>query len=146
MDENSRQHRGRSAAEGGKHREHSTEATGQLLARRLVESTGSHTRLEERLRAEENELRRCFDEGHLTAEIPEDLPDFIGSEHEVWSDGVEVLKATLPGAYGRRWGSRRFASPSEYLERIHLAQNAFGFPWIVNGLASEAGRIRIITT
>lgn len=77
--------------------------------------------------------------------IPGGLPDFAGSEHEVWSDGDNVLKATLPGAYGRRWGSRRFASPSEYLDRIHIAETAFAFPWNVLGLCLEAGKVRIVT-
>ena len=116
-----------------------------MLARRLAESVGSDTRDDERLRAEEEELRRRLEDGGLTASLPDELPDFVGSEHEVWSDGHKVLKATLPGAYGRRWGSRRFASPSEYLQRIHFAQTAFAFPWEVIGLCEEAGRVRIVT-
>lgn len=116
-----------------------------MLARRLAESIGSNSRDDERLRAEEEELRGCLDNSGLSAAIPEGLPDFVGSEHEVWSDGDRVLKATLPGGYGRRWGSRRFATPSEYLDRIHLAQTAFAFPWIVIGLCEEAGKIRVVT-
>ncbi|MEM7014253.1 MAG: hypothetical protein AAF585_22560, partial [Verrucomicrobiota bacterium] len=84
--------------------------------------------------------------GLLITEIPRQLPEFIGSEHEVWaSDGV-VIKATLPGSYGRLWGERRFAIPPEYLHRIELARSAFAFDWRVVGLTHEAGRVRIVTS
>src|SRR5262245_47141183 len=74
----------------------------EILAGRLVEATRLFSRPDERLRSEEAELSRCLDQGLLSAELPETLPDFIGSEHEVWSDGQRVIKATLPGSFGRR--------------------------------------------
>ncbi|MGA0333617.1 MAG: hypothetical protein ACO3NW_06645 [Kiritimatiellia bacterium] len=69
----------------------------------------------------------------------------MGSEYEVWSDGEWVIKATLPGASGRRWGSRRFALFSEYLERLSLTQEIFALNWEFVGLALEMNRIRILT-
>ena len=117
----------------------------EILARRLAEATRLLSRPDERLRAEEAELCRCIDEGLLSAELPETLPDFIGSEHEVWSDGQQVIKATLPGSFGRRWGSRRFAFPSEYLRRIQLTEENFRLQWEVLGLVREIGRTRIVT-
>jgi len=116
-----------------------------LLARRLAQAIGKISRPDESFRREETVLRDCFDEGRLITTIPSGLPDFTGSEHEVWSDGVTVTKATLPGTYGRLWGGRRFATPSEYLERIRLGQVAFSFPWQLIGLAMEVGRIRLVT-
>jgi hypothetical protein len=113
----------------------------EILARRLVEATRLFSRPDERLRAEEAEICRCLDLGLLSAEVPETLPDFIGSEHEVWSDG----QATLPGSFGRRWGRRRFAFPSEYLRRIQLTEENFGLQWEVLGLVREIGRTRIVT-
>ena len=116
-----------------------------VLARRLAEATRGLPRPDEWLRAEEAELFRCLDEGSLRAELPEALPDFIGSEHEVWSDGHRVIKATLPGTFGRRWGRRRFCLPSEYLRRIQLTEENFGVSWDVLGLVREIGRVRIIS-
>ncbi len=86
-----------------------------MLARRLAESVGSNPREDERLRAEEEELRRCLDERDLVTGVPGDLPDFIGSEHEVWSDGHTVLKATLPGTPGI---SPAASSPSMAVRRV----------------------------
>ena len=117
----------------------------EILARRLAEATRSFSRPDERLRAEEAEICRCLDQGLISAELPETLPDFIGSEHEVWSDGQRVIKATLPGSFGRRWGRRRFAFPSEYLRRIQLTEENFGLQWDVVGLVREIGRTRIVT-
>ncbi len=56
-----------------------------------------------------------------------------------------VIKATLPGTFGRRWGRRRFALPSEYLRRIQLTEENFGLVWDVLGLVREIGRVRIVT-
>ena len=52
-------------------------------------------RFDERLRVEESELARCHGEGTLTASLPEELPDFVGSKHEVRSEGCRIVKATL---------------------------------------------------
>lgn len=115
------------------------------LTQRLARAARLFSRPDDRLRAEETELLRCLDQGLLTGELPAALPDFIGSEHEVWSDGQRVIKATLPGTFGRRWGRRRFALPSEYLRRIQLTEKNFGVSWEVLGLVREVGRVRIIT-
>lgn len=117
----------------------------EILARRLAEATRLFSRPDERLRAEEAEICRCLDQDLLSAQLPETLPDFIGSEHEVWSDGHQVIKATLPGSFGRRWGRRRFAFPSEYLRRIQLTEENFGLQWEVLGLVREISRTRIVT-
>lgn len=115
------------------------------LARRLSEAVGPDTREEDRARAEEEELQRCFEEGWLNSQLPSGLPHFVGSEHEVWSDGKTVTKATLPGSFGRCWGQRRFATASEYLERIRLAESCFELKWQVIGLVKEMGCIRMVT-
>ena len=122
-----------------------SEPTGQMLSRRLAESAGSHSRIDERSVAEEAELLECLHRESLTVEIPNSLPDFIGSEHEVWSDGETVTKATLPGSYGRLWGERRFALPSEYLRRIDLSNTIFAIRWEVVGLTLELNRVRIVS-
>ena len=122
-----------------------SETTGQMLSRRLAESVGSHSRIDERSAAEEAELLECLHRESLTVEIPNALPDFIGSEHEVWSDGESVTKATLPGTYGRLWGKRRFALPSEYLRRIDLSNQIFAIEWEVMGLTLELNRVRIVS-
>ena len=118
---------------------------GEVLARRLAEATRDLSRIDERLGAEEAEIAGIVDEGVVSVGLPEELPDFVGSEHEVWSDGQRVLKATLPGAYGRRWGQRRFSIPSEYLERIRLSRHVFAVNWQVLGLNQEAGKSRIVS-
>lgn len=123
----------------------SSETAGEMLARRLAQAAGSNPRLADRAAAEEAELSDLIDCRQLTANLPSALPDFIGSEHEVWSDGKWVTKATLPGAYGRLWGKRRFALPSEYIERLRLTNEIFSLSWEILGLTAELNRIRFIT-
>lgn len=123
----------------------SSETAGEVLARRLAQAVGSNPRLEDRAIAEESVLSDIINSQQLIAKIPSTLPDFIGSEHEVWSDGEWVIKATLPGAYGRLWGKRRFALPSEYIERLNLTNEIFSLQWLVLGLNIELNRVRIIT-
>lgn len=120
--------------------------SGELLARRLAAAAKGYSRLEEQLRAQERELELIFREQELHVDLPSGLPDFTGSEHEVWCDGERVLKATLPGGYGRLWGERRFASPLEYVQRVQWVEKRFGLPWRIGGLSQEMGRIRIIST
>ena len=122
-----------------------TETPREMLSRRLADAVGPDSQIGERAVAEENELRRLLGNQNLNTPLPSSLPDFIGSEHEVWSDGEWVIKATLPGASGRRWGSRRFALFSEYLERLSLTQEIFALNWEFMGLALEMNRIRILT-
>ncbi len=123
----------------------SSETAGEVLTRRLAQAVGSNPRLEDRAAAEERALSDLINCWQLTANIPSALPDFIGSEHEVWSDGEWVIKATLPGTYGRLWGKRRFALPSEYIERLSLSNEIFSLQWEVLGLTAELNRVRIIT-
>jgi len=122
-----------------------SETPGEMLARRLADAVGPGSQIDERAATEENELRCLLGNQSLTAPLPSIIPDFIGSEHEVWSDGEWVIKATLPGAFGRRWGSRRFALFSEYLERLTLTRAVFALNWEFMGLALEMNRIRILT-
>lgn len=120
-------------------------AAGELLTRRLVTATGALSRPEEQLRAQERELELIWREGVLSVELPHALPDFTGSEHEIWGNGRDVLKATLPGGYGRLWGARRFATPAEYLDRMTLLQACFAQKWQIVGLAREMGRTRLVS-
>lgn len=123
----------------------SSETAGEVLTRRLAQPAGPNPRLEDRAVAEERILSDLINCRQLTANLPSALPDFIGSEHEVWSDGKWVIKASLPGAYGRLWGKRRFALPSEYIERISLTVEIFALQWEVLGITAELNRFRIIS-
>ena len=123
----------------------SSQTAGEVLTRRLAQAAESNPRREDRSSAEERALSDIIRCESLTAIIPPALPDFIGSEHEVWSDGVWVTKATLPGTYGRLWGKRRFALPSEYLMRVTLSCEIFSLHWEVMGLAAELNRVRVVT-
>jgi hypothetical protein len=145
MDENDEHHSGGHASKDERNPEEGFREPGEMLARRLAAATRAISRDDERFRAEERVLEDAFAEGILVAQIPDELPDFVGSEHEVWSDGAIVLKATLPGSFGRKWGSRRFALPSEYVRRIEIIRDVFSFEWAITGLSREAGRIRVVT-
>lgn len=145
MDENVEHHSGGGTPKDERNPEESFREPGEMLTRRLAEATRAISRDDERFRAEERVLEDAFAEGELVALVPDELPDFVGSEHEVWSDGSIVLKATLPGTFGRKWGSRRFASPSEYFQRIEIIRDVFSFEWSIKGLTREAGRIRIVS-
>lgn len=118
---------------------------GKLLAERLAAAVGFNTREEELAAAEEAVLLESLNSSRFVVAVPAQLPDFIGSEHEIWCDGAWVIKATLPRSYGRLWGRRRFAFPSEYLVRIALTNYAFAIGWSVLGLGTEFGSVRIVT-
>lgn len=109
MDEDDNYDRRGSASEDGGHPEEGLGQAGTMLARRLAAATRTVSRIDERLRAEENALTEELIKGRLEETLPDKLPDFVGSEHEVWSDGTSVVKATLPGVFGRRWGARGLA-------------------------------------
>ena len=57
--------------------------SGELLAKRLAEATRDVSRVDERIRAEEAALTSEFARSYIAATLPDELPDFIGSEHEV---------------------------------------------------------------
>ena len=82
MDEDDNFDRRGSASEDGEHPEKSLDQTGTLLPRRLAEATRTVSRIGERLRAEEDAPRGELAEGRLKRRLPENLPDFVGSEHE----------------------------------------------------------------
>lgn len=54
--------------------------------------------------------------------LPAGFGQTRGSEHEVWlSDaGTRVIKATHAGEFGRKFDPARFATLTEYWERIEL--------------------------
>jgi hypothetical protein len=145
MDEDDNDDRRGSASEDGGHPEEGLGQAGTMLARRLAAATRTLSRIDERLRAEEDALSEELIEGRLEETLLDKLPDFVGSEHEVWSDGTSVVKATLPGVFGRRWGARRFGIPSEYLERVKVVRAVFSFDWRIVGIAAEAGKPRIVS-
>ena len=107
------------------------------LIRRLREAAGRVPRGEEWARAEKSELRLFFEESPVAASLPKRFPDGAGSEHEVWIVDGNALKATMPGEAGRIWSSRRMARPSEYLERMAIANDEFRMPWELVGIAEE---------
>ena len=105
MDEDDNDDRRGSASEDGGHPEEGLVQAGTMLARGLAAATRTVSRLDERLRAEENALA----EGLIRGRLEETLPD------------------KLPGFFGRRWGTRRFGIPSESLERVKLVRCVFAF-------------------
>ena len=143
MDEDDNFDRRGSASEDGEHPEKSLDQTGTLLPRRLAEATRTVSRIGERLRAEEDAPRGELAEGRLKRRLPENLPDFVGSEHEGGADGTSVVKATLPGGFWRRWGG---GVPSEYLERVGIVRDVFSFDWRITGPAEEADKPQVVTT
>lgn len=71
-----------------------------------------------------------------------------GSEHEVWfsDDGQTVIKATHAGETGRVFGPKQFASLTEYLERVQLLNEVFGFKWTILGMAGAGKLSRVVST
>ena len=110
MDESDKFDSRRGAEDDGGYPEQSLGQAGTMLARRLAAATRAVSRIDERLWAEEDALSKELAEGRLKESLPDKLPDFVGSQHEVWSDGKWVVKATLPGAFGRRWGGTEVCS------------------------------------
>ncbi len=79
----------------------------------------------------------------------ERLPDDAGQEHSVWLDenGLRLWKATHACMFGIVAGQARRSTPMDYLERIILCNEVFGFPWSIEGVWEDPfGRIRIVTT
>jgi len=72
-----------------------TEAPREMLSRRLADAVGPNSQIHERAATEENELRCLLGNQSLTAPLPSSIPDFIGSEHEVWSDGEWVKNSLI---------------------------------------------------
>ncbi|MBL9130008.1 MAG: hypothetical protein JNG86_02345 [Verrucomicrobiaceae bacterium] len=76
-------------------------------------------------------------------------PDDAGQEHSVWldEDGLRVWKATHAGMFGIVAGQARRSTPLDYLERLILCNEVFGFPWLFEGVWEDPfGRVRIVTT
>lgn len=64
----------------------------------------------------------------------------------MWIVDGKALKATMPGEFGRIWGRRRMGTPSEYLQRMIVINDEFGFPWEIVGVAKEGRQFRFVTS